>query len=53
MTRKFLLYMGLFALAPALLLAAGSAFASTVRIVVPATRSAKVTSPMPRSTAPP
>jgi flagellar basal body P-ring formation protein FlgA len=36
MTRKFLLYLGLFALAPALFLAAGSAFASTVRIVVPA-----------------
>jgi flagella basal body P-ring formation protein FlgA len=36
MIRKFLLYLGLFALAPALLLAAGSAFASTVRIVVPA-----------------
>ena len=36
MTRKFLLYFGLFALVPALFLAAGSAFASTVRIVVPA-----------------
>jgi flagella basal body P-ring formation protein FlgA len=36
MIRKFLLYLGLFALAPALLLAAGSAFASTVRVVVPA-----------------
>jgi flagellar basal body P-ring formation protein FlgA len=36
MIRKFLLYLGLFALAPTLLLAAGSAFASTVRVVVPA-----------------
>ena len=36
MTRKFLIYIGVFALAPALLLAAGSAFASTVRVVVPA-----------------
>ena len=36
MMRKFLLYLGLFALAPTLLLAAGSAFASTVRVVVPA-----------------
>jgi flagella basal body P-ring formation protein FlgA len=36
MIRKFLLYLGLFALVPALLLAAGSAFASTVRVVVPA-----------------
>jgi flagellar basal body P-ring formation protein FlgA len=35
MMRKFLLYLGLFALAPTLLLAAGSAFASTVRVVVP------------------
>ena len=36
MIHKFLLYLGLFALVPALLLAAGSAFASTVRVVVPA-----------------
>jgi len=37
MTRKFLLMLTLFALLPALLLAAaGSAFAGTVRIVVPA-----------------
>jgi flagella basal body P-ring formation protein FlgA len=36
MMRKFLLFLGLFAVMPALLLAAGSAFASTVRIVVPA-----------------
>src|SRR5258708_14127543 len=36
MTRKFLLILGLFAAMPALLLAAGSAFANTVRIVVPA-----------------
>ena len=36
MTRKFLLVLSLFALLPALLLVAGSAFASTVRIVVPA-----------------
>jgi flagella basal body P-ring formation protein FlgA len=36
MTRKFLIVLGLFAVMPALLLAAGSAFASTVRIVVPA-----------------
>jgi len=34
--RKFLLFLGLFALMPGLLLAAGSAFAATVRIVVPA-----------------
>lgn len=37
MIRKFLLILGLFALMPAVLLAAaGSAFAATVRIVVPA-----------------
>jgi flagella basal body P-ring formation protein FlgA len=36
MMRKFLLFLGLFALMPGLLLAAGSAFAATVRIVVPA-----------------
>ena len=36
MTRKFLIILGLFALMPGLLLAAGSALASTVRIVVPA-----------------
>jgi len=36
MTRKLVLIFGLFALMPALLLAAGSAFAGTVRIVVPA-----------------
>jgi flagellar basal body P-ring formation protein FlgA len=36
MMRKFLLYLGLFAVLPGLLLAAGSAFANTVRIVVPA-----------------
>jgi flagella basal body P-ring formation protein FlgA len=36
MTRKFLLVFGLFALLPGLLLAAGSAFAGTVRVVVPA-----------------
>src|SRR5258706_3674150 len=36
MTRKLLIIFGLFALMPALLLAAGSAFAGTVRIVVPA-----------------
>ena len=36
MLRKFLLILGLFALMPGLLLAAGSAFAATVRIVVPA-----------------
>jgi flagellar basal body P-ring formation protein FlgA len=35
MMRKFLLYLGLFAVLPGLLLAAGSSFASTVRIVVP------------------
>jgi len=35
MTRKFLLILGVFAVIPALLLLAGSAFASTVRIVVP------------------
>jgi flagella basal body P-ring formation protein FlgA len=35
MTRRFLFVFGLFALMPALLLAAGSAFAGTVRIVVP------------------
>jgi flagella basal body P-ring formation protein FlgA len=36
MTRKFLFILGVFAVIPALLLLAGSAFASTVRIVVPA-----------------
>ena len=36
MMRKFLLYLGIFALMPGLLLAAGSAFAAMVRIVVPA-----------------
>jgi flagella basal body P-ring formation protein FlgA len=36
MTRKFLLSFALFALLPALVLATGSAFAGTVRIVVPA-----------------
>ena len=36
MTRKLLFIFGLFALMPALLLAAGSAFAGTLRIVVPA-----------------
>jgi len=36
MTRKFLFVLGLFALMPALLLAAGSAFAGTIRVVVPA-----------------
>ena len=36
MTRKFLLVLGVFAVIPALLLLAGSAFASTVRGVVPA-----------------
>src|SRR5436305_14735884 len=36
MTRKFLTILGVFAVIPALLLLAGSAFASTVRIVVPA-----------------
>src|SRR5215471_21394861 len=36
MTRKFLLAFAVFALFPGLLLAAGSAFAGTVRIVVPA-----------------
>jgi flagella basal body P-ring formation protein FlgA len=36
MTRKFLLAFGFFALLPALVLATGSAFAGTVRIVVPA-----------------
>src|SRR5215469_8316975 len=36
MTRKFLLIFATFALFPGLLLAAGSAFAGTVRIVVPA-----------------
>lgn len=36
MTRKFLLIIGVFAVIPALLLLAGSAFASTVRVVVPA-----------------
>lgn len=35
MIRKFLLILGVFALMPALALAAGSAFAATVRIVVP------------------
>jgi flagella basal body P-ring formation protein FlgA len=36
MARKFLIILGVFAVIPALLLLAGSAFASTVRIVVPA-----------------
>jgi flagella basal body P-ring formation protein FlgA len=36
MTRKFLFVFAAFALMPALLLAAGSAFAGTIRIVVPA-----------------
>jgi len=36
MTRKFLFVLCLFALMPALLLAAGSAFAGTIRVVVPA-----------------
>ena len=36
MTRKFLFIFAAFALMPALLLAAGSAFAGTLRIVVPA-----------------
>jgi flagella basal body P-ring formation protein FlgA len=36
MTRKFLFVIGVFALIPALFLLAGSAFASTVRVVVPA-----------------
>lgn len=36
MTRKFFFVLGMFAVIPALLLLAGSAFASTVRIVVPA-----------------
>ncbi len=35
-TRRFFIIMGVFALLPALLLLAGSAFASTVRVVVPA-----------------
>jgi flagella basal body P-ring formation protein FlgA len=35
MTRKFILVFGLFALVPALLLAGGSAFAGTIRVVVP------------------
>lgn len=35
MMRKIFVYLGLFALLPALLLASGSAFAGTVRIVVP------------------
>ena len=35
MMRKILAYFGLFAILPALLLASGSAFAGTVRIVVP------------------
>jgi len=34
--RKILIFLGFFAISPGLLLAAGSAFASTVRIVVPA-----------------
>ena len=34
--RKILIYLGFFAILPALLLATGSAFAGTVRIVVPA-----------------
>jgi len=36
MMRKILVFLGLLAIGPGLLLAAGSAFASTVRIVVPA-----------------
>ena len=36
MMRKLFVYLGLFAVVPALLLATGSAFAGTVRIVVPA-----------------
>jgi flagellar basal body P-ring formation protein FlgA len=36
MIRKFLITLGVFAVIPALLLLTGSAFASTVRIVVPA-----------------
>jgi flagella basal body P-ring formation protein FlgA len=36
MMRKYLLFLSIFAVIPALLLLAGSAFASTVRIVVPA-----------------
>ena len=36
MKNRFLITLGLFAVMPALLLAAGSAFAGTVRIVVPA-----------------
>jgi len=36
MTRKFLFTFGLFVLMPAFLLAAGSAFAGTIRVVVPA-----------------
>jgi flagella basal body P-ring formation protein FlgA len=36
MMRKFLIMMGLFAVLPALVLMAGSAFAATVRVVVPA-----------------
>jgi flagella basal body P-ring formation protein FlgA len=35
MIRKFLIIIGVFAVVPALLLAAGSAFAATVRVVVP------------------
>ena len=35
MMRKIFVYLGLFAILPALLLASGSAFAGTVRIVVP------------------
>src|SRR5258708_38071382 len=36
MIRRFLLFLGVFALIPALVLVTGSAFASTVRVVVPA-----------------
>jgi flagella basal body P-ring formation protein FlgA len=36
MIRKFLIFLGVFALMPGLLLAASSAFAATVRVVVPA-----------------
>jgi hypothetical protein len=59
MTRKFLFIFAAFALMPALLLVAGSAFAGTLRIVVPdhdiaaARSSRKAISPIPRWTAPP
>jgi len=36
MIRRFLLFLGVFALIPALVLVTGSAFANTVRVVVPA-----------------